>query len=263
MVALNLGDRLIVIVGETASGKSAMAMDLARKFNGEIICADSRTVYTGMDIGTAKPTDADRKEIKHFGLDLINPDERFTAADFKVLASSAVKDIRLRGRLPVMVGGTGLYIDSILYDYDFSPPNQERDQQNPRHLKLANDSAVSKTLRSNTLVIGLKIPREVLRGRIESRIKAMLAQGLEHEVQSLSDKYTWSNSALSGVGYREFKEYFEGTQTLDETTKRIIQSTMNLAKKQRTWFKRNNSIQWLTDPRQSDEILTTFLNKVQ
>ena len=111
---------LVVIVGPTASGKSATAMDVARAFNGEIICADSRTVYKGMDIGTAKPTAEDRAEVQHWGLDLVQPDERFTAADFKFYAQQKIAEIRARGHLPIVVGGTGLYVDGLIFDYQFS-----------------------------------------------------------------------------------------------------------------------------------------------
>jgi tRNA dimethylallyltransferase len=113
--------RLVVIVGETASGKSALALKLARKFNGEIIAADSWTVRRGADIGTAKPTPEERALVPHHLLDVVGPDNDFTAAVFKDLANEAIKDISGRGKLPIMVGGTGLYIDGVIYDYNFLP----------------------------------------------------------------------------------------------------------------------------------------------
>src|SRR5688572_21256799 len=113
---------LIVIAGPTASGKSALAMKVAKKYNGEIICADSRTVYKGMDIGTAKPSAVDRKEVPHHLLDIVQPNQPFTAADFKEQALAAIDDISGRGKLPIMVGGTGLYIDSVIFDYRFGDP---------------------------------------------------------------------------------------------------------------------------------------------
>jgi tRNA dimethylallyltransferase len=110
---------IIVIVGQTASGKSGLAMDIAVQFNGEIICADSRTIYKGMDIGTAKPSESDRRAIPHHGLDLIEPTEYFSAAAFQAYTRKKVADIQSRGRLPIIVGGTGLYIDSFVYDFSF------------------------------------------------------------------------------------------------------------------------------------------------
>src|SRR6266496_2898548 len=112
---------LVVIVGATASGKSALAMEVARQWDGEIIAADSRTVYKGMDIGTAKPTAEDQAHVRHHLLDIRNPDEHFSAAEFKQLAETAIKNISGRGKLPILVGGPGLYVHAILYDYQFGP----------------------------------------------------------------------------------------------------------------------------------------------
>ena len=122
-------DKIIVIVGPTASGKTALAIDIAKRHNGEIICADSRTVYKGLDIGTAKPTPADQARVPHHGLDLVEPDESFSAADFKSYANQKIAEIRQRGRLPVLVGGTGLYVDSVVYDYQFGPPVDKKRRQ--------------------------------------------------------------------------------------------------------------------------------------
>src|SRR6187431_630808 len=110
---------LIAIVGQTASGKSGLAMRIARQFNGEIICADSRTIYKHMNIGTAKPKPDDRKLIKHHLLDIIEPNEKFSASEFKSKALLAIGDISKRGKTPLLVGGTGLYVDSVLYDFSF------------------------------------------------------------------------------------------------------------------------------------------------
>ena len=123
---------LIVITGPTASGKSALAMDIAKKYGGEIICADSRTVYKGMDIGTAKPTEQDQREVPHHLLDVVEPNQPFSAAEFKERANQAICDISARGKLPMLVGGTGLYIDAVLFDYHFglpADPNRRSDLQ--------------------------------------------------------------------------------------------------------------------------------------
>ena len=112
---------LVVIAGPTASGKTALAIELAEKFGGEIICADSRTIYKYMDIGTAKPSAEDRARVPHHGIDLVEPGEDFSAADFKFYALGMIADIRARGKVPFLVGGTGLYIDAVVYDYQFGP----------------------------------------------------------------------------------------------------------------------------------------------
>ena len=115
---------LVVVVGPTASGKSALAIELAEQFNGEIICADSRTVYKYMDIGTTKPSLEDRARVPHFGLDLVEPGERFTAADFQEYANEKITEIRQRGHIPFLVGGTGLYVDGVVFDYEFLPADE-------------------------------------------------------------------------------------------------------------------------------------------
>ena len=112
---------LLVIVGPTASGKSALAIELAKYFNGEIICADSLTVRRELNIGSAKPSLKDQSQVNHHLIDVIGPNDKFTAADFKQKANIAIEDINNRGKLPIMVGGTGLYIDSVIYDYNFLP----------------------------------------------------------------------------------------------------------------------------------------------
>src|SRR3989344_4657037 len=121
MAALNSVGKLLVIVGETASGKSKLALELARKFNGEIISADSWTVYRGFDIGTAKPSETERAQSPHHLIDIVYPNDGFNAAEFKRLATEAIQDISTRGKLPILVGGTVLYLDSILYNYGFLP----------------------------------------------------------------------------------------------------------------------------------------------
>lgn len=289
-----MASKLITVVGETASGKSALALHLAQQFAGEIVCADSWTVRRSMDIGTAKPTVEERARVPHHLLDIVGPDEDFTAAVFKRLASQTIDDIAERGRLPVMVGGTGLYVDGVLYDFNFLPegkPGQreelnslsipellaridaaglelgEVDVRNKRRLirLLETEGAepTQKELRPNTLIIGLQPDRDMLKERIILRVDTMLAAGLEGEVARLAQQYGWECEGLKGIGYREWREYFTGSQSLTQTRERIISSTVGLAKRQRTWFKRNKSIHWVTTPVDYitiDELVTTFLN---
>ncbi len=253
---------LVVVVGETASGKSALALELAQRFNGEIICADSRTIYKGMDIGTAKPSVEDQRVIPHHLLDVIAPDQKFSAADFKGQATSLIKDISSRGKLPIMVGGTGLYIDSVLFDYQFSDQvSRERDQQNPRHLKHTNNSDRLKPVRSNTLIIGLQVPKEELEQRIKNRVDVMVQSGFIEEVKQVSDHYGWNASALQAPGYKAFREYLNGAVDLNHAKAIFMKNDLSLAKRQRTWFKRNKSIHWLTGPSKAVDITTAFLNK--
>lgn len=233
---------LIVIVGETASGKSALAFDLAKRFNGEIICADSRTVYQELNIGTAKPSAEERARIPHNLLDLVRPDQSFTAAEFKKHANQSIVKITKSGKLPIMVGGTGLYIDGVIYDFGF----EKNLDKHP--------------LRSNTLVIGLMTEKDILKSRIAKRTAKMIKNGLTQEVKELSAKYGWHVPAMSGIGYKEFQAYLAGMQTLAETIDLINRNTYLYAKRQRTWFKRNKDIQWQSDPSNSVDLVTTFLN---
>lgn len=286
---------LIVIVGETASGKSAMALQLAQKYDGEIIAADSWTVYKDFNIGTAKPSAAELAAVSHHLLDIADPRVGFSAPEFKRYALAAIEDIAARGKLPILVGGTGLYIDSVLFDYQFlAAPDEELrarlsalslaeihqkvtemgldtegiDVRNKRRLirLLETDGARPErsAMRANTLVLGVQVEREALRDKITERVDRMIQAGLEQEVRALAEKYGWNVEPMKGIGYREWSEYFSGMQTLDQTRMRIVAATMNLAKRQRTWFKRNNSIHWLATEDKFTEavdLLTTFLNK--
>ena len=243
---------MIVIVGETASGKSALALALAKRLNGEIICADSQTIRKEANIGTSKPSKSPQKAITHHLLDIIEPDEPFNVAQFKDLANEAINDISNRGKLPIMVGGTGLYIDSVIFDYQFG------------------SSQSDKTLRSNTLILGIQISREELKQKVHARTRQMINNGLAEEAKTLANKYGWDCEVLQAIGYREWREYFaekpnEKSQTeqipIEEIEAKINKDTLELAKKQRTWFKRNKSIQWLSTPVKLDGIVdlaTTF-----
>lgn len=251
---------LVVVVGETASGKSALALELAEKFNGEIICADSRTVYKGLEIGTAKPSSEEREKVKHHLLDIVEPNQTFSAADFKQLANEAINDISSRGKIPILVGGTGLYIDAVLFDYGFASAGAERDPVNPRHLNSA-ELRQKRPLRANTLIIGLAPERSILKEKIKKRVEVMVGNGLVDEARGLGEQYGWDSTALQAPAYKAFREYIEGRIELEEAKALFVKNDLNLAKRQRTWFKRNNSIQWLDDPRKAVEIVTTFLSK--
>lgn len=250
---------LIVIVGETASGKTALGIELAQKFGGEIICADSRTIYRGMNIGTAKPTAEEQALVPHHLLDIRDPDETYNVAQFQKDAFECIEDILDRGKLPIMVGGTGLYVDSVIYNYTFSSDGQ-RDPVNPRHL--LDGRAADKKLRDNTLVIGIRKDRDDLDVRIQKRVEAMLAAGFVDEVRELVDKYGPDDVAVRGIGYQCFVDCLAGRLTLAEASEKFVHGDKVLAKKQRTWFKRNKSIHWLNNREDAVAITTTFLNNL-
>jgi len=294
MVAINV-QPLIVIVGSTATGKSALAIKIAQQFNGEIISADSWLVRKNIDIGTAKPSKKELSLVKHHLIDLINADEDFTAAIYKKRALEVIDDIYGRKKLPILVGGTGLYIDALLYDYSFLPSSSNDlrmklnsmslaqlhslaidkrlsldniDQNNKRRvirLIEANGKIPTKSeIKPNILLIGLKSVKDDLEANIQHRIDEMFNRGLADEVSQLANKYGWDCQALKGIGYHEWKLYFTGNQSLEQTKQRIVKDTLLLAKRQTTWFKRNKSIQWFTTPvkySMIEDLITTYLNK--
>ena len=282
---------LIVVVGVTASGKSALAMDLAKRYNGEIICADSRTIYQGMDIGTAKPSIQDRVSVSHHLLDVVKPDEFFSAAEFKRLANQAIADISARGKLPIMVGGSGLYIDGVIFDFAFLPPvsSVERQEleamtveqlhqkliamgvglpenhQNPRHLirKIETNGAVpvKKSMRENTLVIGLDIERDIVKERITSRVEQMIKDGFVGEVKRLCASYDNNAPGMLAPGYKAFRRYCDGEINIEQAKTEFIRADFQLARRQRTWFKRNQNINWINKASEADVIVKYFLQQ--
>lgn len=265
---------LIVIVGPTASGKSSLAMRIAREYSGEIICADSRTVYKYMDIGTAKPSKEDQAEIPHWGLDLATPGEVFTAADFKEYALNVIKDIRKRGHVPILVGGTGLYVDGIIFDFQFGKSDPElrkqlealpldllkeycannnielpENENNRRYvIRAIERKNVSGTRLSapiaNTLVVGIATDRDVLRDRISQRSEQLFETGMVEEAIKLGEKYGWDSEAMTGNIYKLVHEFLEGSFDEAELKQRFINSDWQLAKRQLTWLKRNPFIHW-------------------
>jgi tRNA dimethylallyltransferase len=253
--------RLLVIVGPTASGKSALAMELAEQLDGEIICADSRTVYKSLDIGTAKPSRLDQQRIPHHILDVVEPDQEFNVADFKRLANEAIVDISKRGKLPIMVGGSGLYIDAVLFDYGFSATGATRNPINPRHLS-PSEPRIRQKLRPHTLVIGLGTPRDILRARITARVDSMIDAGFIDEIKRLLAGYPGSK-ALLAPGYRAFAEHIAGHISLEEAKALFIKNDFHLAKRQMTWFRRNPSIHWLKDASTYVDETLGLLNKLQ
>ncbi|HSX41378.1 MAG TPA: tRNA (adenosine(37)-N6)-dimethylallyltransferase MiaA [Candidatus Saccharimonadales bacterium] len=277
---------IIAIVGPTASGKTALGIEIAKRHSGEIICADSRTVYKGMDIGTAKPTAEERAEVPHHLLDVVTPDQVFTASEFQNLARDAISDIESRGKLAIIVGGTGLYVDAVLYDYNFPPENQKlraevkalsktelqerareleielngSDFNNPLRLARAIETVGQpkgkSALRPQALVIGLDINRPELEKRIRARITQMLKAGFMAEVNELLAKYGSDAPGLNGIGYRAFAK----EQATKDAVEEFVRGDLNLAKRQMTWFKRNGDIHWVESPAEGLKLAEEFLS---
>ncbi|MGB3945522.1 MAG: tRNA (adenosine(37)-N6)-dimethylallyltransferase MiaA [Candidatus Saccharimonadales bacterium] len=267
---------LIAIVGPTASGKTSLALSIAERYNGEIICADSRTIYRGMDIGTAKPSPAEQKRVRHWGLDLVEPGEHYSAAEFQQYAMRAIDDIRKRGKLPLLVGGTGLYVDAVLYDYTFGPKASDSERRkleqqtveqlydycinnnvtlpenlrNKRHLIRAIErqsvSGIGKSnLQADSFIVGIATPMKVLRTRIVQRSEHIFADDVEKEATMLGKKYGWNSEAMTGNIYPLFKLYLEGTLSHEEVRDKFATLDYRLAKRQMTWLRRNPDIMWV------------------
>ena len=268
---------LIVIAGPTASGKTALAVRLAERFGGEIICADSRTIYRGMDIGTAKPTRDERANVPHWGLDLVEPGGRFTVADFKAYAEQKIAEIRERGNVPFLVGGTGLYIDAIVFDFAFAGEANEvlrkqlermniqelqkycennniklpENDHNKRYLIRAIERKNVTVKRretpiDNTIVVGITTNRETLRTRIALRSEQLFANNVVEEATILSKKYSWDSEAMTGNVYPLVQKYIAGDLDEMELRREFEISDWRLAKRQMTWLRRNPYIMWGT-----------------
>lgn len=268
---------VVVITGPTASGKTALSIKLAKQFNGEIICADSRTAYKHMDIGTAKPTIGERQGIAHWGLDLVEPGERFTAADFQKYARQKIVEIQSRGKQPIIVGGTGLYIDSVLYDFKFPVIDDVESKRkvldklslndlsaycdkhnvelpenylNKRHvinaiLRKGQSQKSMSSINDNMIVVAITTEMTILKQRINDRAEQIFASGVVEEAISLGKKYGWDSEAMSGVVYPLIKLYLDGTVSLDAVIERFKTKDWQLAKRQLTWLRRNADYLWL------------------
>lgn len=234
---------VIVIVGPTASGKTGVAIELADKIEGEIIAADSRTIYKGMDIGTAKPSRAECKNIIHHGFDLVEPDERFTVFDWKKFAEQKIKEILERGRYPIVVGGTGLYVDALIFDYQFNEVVKKTD-------------ADRKKMREGFLVYGISWGDDELRQRIEQRERRMFeSEELLKETEKLALQYDWSLQAMRSNVYQYIWKMLRGEISKEEATRLGALDDYHFAKRQKTWFKRNSHIRWCRLDQIEQEIL--------
>ena len=278
---------LIVIIGPTASGKTNLAIKLAKKFDGEIISADSRAIYKGMDIGTAKPTPDEQKQVKHWGIDLVEPNERFTAADFQKYANKQITEIRARGKTPFLVGGSGLYIDSVIFDYEFGDDANQKlrtkldkmpveelqnycekhnilppeNHKNKRYLirtierKMPSKNNRQK-IRDDVIIIGIQVDREELRKRIKMRARQMFCGELYDETRKLLVKYSLDLESMKSNIYPIVNRMLKGEISHEKAMELFEIDDWHLARKQMTWFRRNPNIEWLS----LDE-MESYLNK--
>lgn len=278
-------NKVIAVVGATASGKTAYAIELAKRIEGEIISADSRLVYKGMDIGTAKPTVEERQGIPHHFIDIVEPEENYSAGWYAKDARKCIKGIISRGKTPIIAGGTGLYFRILLENYDLPEMNADYElreelasksfeelfeilsrldekaansvEQNDKKKLIRYIEIVKHTGKPLHLArgiknkkefevewIGLNFPREELYNRINRRVDLMVEQGLIEETQKLLEKHGRIPNIVDTIGYREIISYLDGELSLDEAKDKLKQNTRNYAKRQLTWFRKNEEINW-------------------
>ena len=273
--------KVVAVVGTNASGKSALGIALAKKYDAEIISADSRQVFRGLDLGSGKVTPEETQGVPHHLIDVREPNEFFSMADFQRMAYQAIDDIRGRGRLPMIVGGTGLYVDSVLDGYllsdkepdlayraeleklttphlydmllELKPDVQVEKNNRNRVMRIierihdGDDATPGKQARFESLRLGVSWPREVLGRRIDERLERRVEQGMIEEVQRLMDEGATTEFLLGlGLEYRFITQYLIGEipdrqVMLDKLAIAIKQ----FAKRQMTWFRRNPEIVWL------------------
>jgi len=285
--------RVVAVGGPTASGKTALSVALARAFDGEIINADSMQIYKNLDVGTAKPSAEERQGIPHYLLDFLSPETPYSVADFTAAADPLIRDITARGKLPLVVGGTGLYITSLLSGMAFAPEKTdpairarlqaradteggaalyaELQRIDPDYAAQVHPNNLPRVIRALELfeATGRRMSdqrrearpaeapyhalclcltcrdRAVLYSRIDRRVDEMVENGVLDEARQVYDHRDAYRTAAQAIGYKEFFPYFEGTANLTECTERLKQATRNYAKRQLTWFRRQNDAVWL------------------
>lgn len=283
---------VLAVCGATASGKTWLGVELAKKYDGEVISADSMQIYKGMDIASAKPTVEEMQGIPHHLIDFLDRNVKFSVADYVELANEKIREVLGRGKLPIIVGGTGLYIDSLLNnvkfseakgDYEYRESLYEIARTQGNHVLyeqlVTADSVAAESIHENNLVrvvralevmhitgrkfselkaesrlvespydsliLGLNTAdRSVLYDRINQRVDIMVQNGLVEEAEELWHE-CGMKTAANAIGYKELIPYFENTMSLSECIDKIKQETRRYAKRQLTWFRRNERIRWI------------------
>lgn len=279
----------IIILGPTATGKTNLSIELAQSLNSEIVNADSMYIYKYFDIGTAKPTHLELSKVKHHLIGFLEPNEDYSVSDYREDAKKIISQMKLENKIPIIVGGTGFYIDSLIKSLTYGGVEKDNKfrakltqelnefgkeflyeklkQKNPSMCEKIHINDTKRIIRaleiceyaqsdisndydiilSNPLIIGLNMDRGILYERINKRVDIMIKDGLIDEVRNLYNRgFTPENSnAMKGIGYKEIIDYLNGNCSIDEAIDKIKQHTRNYAKRQITWFKRNEKIVWL------------------
>ena len=294
-----LDTKVLVIAGPTAVGKTDFGIDCAKAFDGEIISGDSIQIYRGLDIGSGKATKEEQAKAKHHLLDIKEPDEGYSVKEFQEKGRELIDEISGKGKLPIIVGGTGLYIKACLYDYQFMEENEKDDQyedlsneeiyemlkeRDPLALEKIHVNNRRRLIRAlniyekhhegisaikerqehkpiyDALIIGLDASREELYRRIDERVDRMIENGLIKEIEGLLDKgIGFDSQCMQGIGYKEFREYFLGDMSLEECIEKVKINSRHFAKRQYTFFKNQLDIKWFTDKEKALEEVRQWL----
>ncbi len=287
-----MSNKIIVIVGPTAVGKTKFSVELAKKLNSEIVSADSMQIYKGMNIGTAKITKDEMQGITHHMIDIVNPNDDYSVSDFKLDSENVIDKLLRQNKIPVIVGGSGLYVNSLIYDLDFSKAKANESLRNyydyyykehgidalydklqkidPQAAEKIHKQNVKRVIRAlevydltgvkfsenNTdirkpsnkyecILVGLSMDRKVLYERINQRVDKMISEGLIEEVKNLLENgYNKDLVSMRGIGYKEIIEYLEGNYSLEEAISILKRNTRRFAKRQYTWFLKDEHVKW-------------------
>lgn len=277
-------EKVLAIVGPTAVGKTNLGIECAKSFNGEIISGDSIQIYKGLNIGSAKPSEEERQGIKHYLIDIKDADSNYSVKEFQDLGRECIEKISSKEKLPIIVGGTGLYIKALLYDYVFYDENtmdnqfEELSNEDLYEELLKKDPAALKTIHINNrkrliralnvyekhnkgiseiknnqehkpiydcLIVGLTTSREELYKKIDDRVDKMISNGLIEEIEKLLNMgISFDNQSMQGIGYKEFKDYFSGEKKLEECIDLVKINSKHFAKRQYTFFNNQMDVKW-------------------
>ncbi len=295
-------NKVLAIVGPTAVGKTAFGIECAKTFDGEIISGDSIQIYKGLDIGSAKPDQEELSAAVHHLIDIKEADGTYSVKEFQELSRHHIDEISRKGKLPIIVGGTGLYIKASLYDYQFFDEEEEDDpyedlsneelysllkEKDPLALEKIHINNRKRLIRAlnifekhqkgiseikaaqehkpvyDCLVIGLTCERQELYRRIDERVDKMIRDGLLHEIQGLLDRGVgFDDQCMQAIGYKEFKSYSQGNCSLEECIAEIKKDSRNFAKRQYTFFKNQLDVQWFENHEEAIETIDRWLNQI-
>jgi len=267
--------KIIVIVGPTGIGKTKLSIELAKRLDAEIINGDSVSIYKGLDIGSAKPSIEEREGIKHHLIDIREVEEEYSVYDYQIDGRKVLDELISKNKNIIIVGGTGLYIKALLYDYNFQKEKEKYDFSNLSNIelfnrikefdpnidihinnrkrlirrltKLLNGEEISTNkdkLLYSSIFIGLTADREIVYKRINDRVDVMINNGLLDEINNLKDKYNNSRILNTAIGYKEFKDYLEGKESLNDVLDKVKRNSRRFAKRQYTFFKHQFNIKW-------------------